>query len=56
MEIKDMTIADVENRLAQIETELSSETADVEALSAEVDSLQERRAAIKVTSWTRSPT
>ena len=47
MEIKDMTIADIEERLAQIETELASDTADVEALSTEVDDLQARRAAIK---------
>ena len=47
MEIKDMTIADIEERLAQIETELASDTADVEALSTEVDDLQTRRAAIK---------
>lgn len=47
MEIKDMTIADIEERLAQIETELASDSADVEALSAEVDDLQTRRAAIK---------
>ena len=42
-----MTIADIEERLAQIETELASDTADVEALSTEVDDLQARRAAIK---------
>ena len=47
MEIKDMTIADIEERLAQIETELASDSADVEALSTEVDDLQTRRAAIK---------
>ena len=47
MEIKDMTIADIEERLAQIETELASDSSDVEALSAEVDDLQARRAAIK---------
>ena len=47
MEIKDMTIADIEERLAQIETELTSDSADVEALSTEVDDLQTRRAAIK---------
>lgn len=46
MEVKDMTIADVEERLAQIEVELGTESADVDALSAEVDSLQARRAAI----------
>ena len=47
MEIKEMQIADVEARLAQIETELSDETADIEALSREVDDLQARREAIK---------
>lgn len=47
MEIKEMQIADVEERLAQIEVELSDETADVEALSREVDDLQARRDAIK---------
>ena len=47
MEVKDMKIADVEERLAQIEVELADENADVEALSAEVDELQERKVALK---------
>lgn len=47
MEVKDMKIADVEERLAQIEVELADENANVEALSAEVDELQERKVALK---------
>lgn len=42
MEIKEMRHADIEERLSAIQTELTSEDADVEALSAEVDALQER--------------
>lgn len=42
MEIKNMTFEDVEARRAEIVTELDKEDADVEALSAEVDLLEER--------------
>lgn len=47
MEIKEMRHADIEERLSAIQTELTSEDADVEALSAEVDALQERDNALK---------
>lgn len=46
MEIEKKTVAEIEERLAQIETELSDEQADVEALSAEVDDLLARKSAI----------
>lgn len=46
MEIKDMTIAEIEERLSQIEVELADDNSDLEALSAEVDGLQERKTAI----------
>ena len=47
MEIKEMRHADIEERLSAIQTELADENADVEALSAEVDELQERDNALK---------
>lgn len=47
MEIKEMRHADIEQRLSAIQTELADENADVEALSAEVDELQERDNALK---------
>lgn len=47
MEIKDMTMEDVEARLAEIKTEIDGEGADIEALNAEVDQLVERQSAIK---------
>ena len=47
MEIKDMNMEQVEERLAAIPTELDSEGADVEALNAEVDQLIARKEAIK---------
>ena len=47
MEIKEMRHADIEERLSAIQTELADENADVEALSAEVDALQERDNALK---------
>ena len=47
MEIKEMRHADIEERLYAIQTELADENADVEALSAEVDELQERDNALK---------
>ena len=47
MEIKDMTMEDVEARLAEIKTEIDGEDADIEALNAEVDQLVERQSAIK---------
>lgn len=47
MEIKDMTMEQIEARLAEIKTEIDGEGADIEALSAEVDSLEERQSAIR---------
>jgi HK97 family phage major capsid protein len=47
MEIKDMSMEQVEARLAEIKTEIDGEGADIEALSAEVDSLEERQSAIR---------
>ena len=47
MEVSEMKITDVEERLNQIETELATEDADVEKLSAEVDELQERKVTLK---------
>lgn len=47
MEIKDMTMEDVEARLAEIKAEIDGEGADIEALNAEVDQLVERQSAIK---------
>lgn len=47
MEIKDMTMEDVEARLAEIKTEIDGEGADIEALNAEVDQLVERQSAIR---------
>lgn len=47
MEIKEMRHAEIEERLSAIQTELADENADVEALSAEVDALQERDNALK---------
>lgn len=47
MEIKEMQITDVESRLAQIEELLTDESADVAALSEEVDALQQRKIELK---------
>ena len=46
MEIKDMTMEQVEERLAAIQTELEGENIDIEALNAEVDELLCRKQAI----------
>ena len=43
MEIKEMTFDQVEARMAEIETELKAEDADIEALNAEVDELVARK-------------
>lgn len=47
MEIKEMTMEQIEERLAQIRTEIDGEDVDIEALNAEVDSLIERQSAIR---------
>ena len=46
MELKEMTLQDVEARLSEIKTEMTAEDADIEALSAEVDAIEERRKAL----------
>lgn len=46
MDIKDMTMEQVEARAAEIREALTAEDADLEALNAEADQLAERRAAI----------
>ena len=43
----EMTMEQVESRMAEIQTELDSDNADVEALSAEVDKLIERKSALE---------
>ena len=43
----EMTMEQVESRMAEIQTELDSDSADVEALSAEVDKLIERKSALE---------
>lgn len=47
MEINEMTMEQVEARMAEIQTALEAEDADIEALNAEVDELVARKAAIK---------
>lgn len=47
MEIKDMTINDIEKRAAEIKTEMEAEDADLDALTSEVDALEARKAQIK---------
>ena len=46
MEIKDMQMADIEARSAELETEMSAEGADIEKIAAEVTALEERKAQI----------
>ena len=46
MEIKEMSMTDVEIRAAEIEKEMSAQDADIEKLSAEVDELEKRKAEI----------
>ena len=47
MEINEMSMEQVEERLAAIPAELEAENADIDALKAEVDALEARKAAIK---------
>lgn len=56
MDFENMSMEDVEQRLSQIETELETDTADVDALSAEVDKLESRRAELKQIAETRKAT
>lgn len=46
MEIKDMQMADIEARSAELEAEMSAEGADIEKIAAEVTALEERKAQI----------
>lgn len=46
MEIKDMQMADIEARSAELENALSAENADIESITAEVTALEERKAQI----------
>ena len=46
MEIKEMTMEQVDARMAEIDTELNGENVDIEALNAEVDELVARKQAI----------
>jgi len=45
-EIKSISAEECEARLAEIKTEMNAEDADIEALSAEVDAIEERRKAL----------
>lgn len=45
-EIKNISAEECEARLAEIKTEMNAEDADIEALSAEVDAIEERRKAL----------
>jgi uncharacterized coiled-coil protein SlyX len=47
MEIKDMQMADIEARSAELETALTAEDADIESINAEVTALEERKAQIE---------
>lgn len=47
MEISEMKHEDIQQRLADIQTELASENADVDALSAEVTKLEERESVLR---------
>ena len=47
MEIREMTINDIETRAAEIRTEMEAENADMEALNEEVDALEQRKAEIR---------
>lgn len=46
MEIKDMQMADIEARSAELENALNAENADIESINAEVTALEERKAQI----------
>lgn len=47
MEIKNMTINDIEKRAAEIKAEMEAEDADLDELTSEVDALEARKAEIK---------
>lgn len=56
MEIENMSMEQIEERISQIGTELESDSADIEALSAEVDKLEARKAELKQIAETRKAT
>lgn len=56
MDIENMTHDEIQQRLAEIDTELRGENADVASLSAEVDALQTRRDALKAEAEERKQT
>lgn len=47
MEIRDMSIEDIQTRMSEINVEMEAEGADLEALEAEIDSLNARKAELK---------
>lgn len=47
MEIREMSMADIEQRSLEIEEEMKSENADMESLTAEVEAMEERRKTIE---------
>lgn len=47
MEIKNMTLAEIEERITAIQSELTAEGADLDALTEEVDALEARKAEIE---------
>lgn len=53
MEIENMTHDEIGARLAEIETEITAENADLTALEAEIDGLHERQTALKKDAETR---
>lgn len=53
MEIKEMAMSDIETRSLEIEQEMTSEEADIEALRAEVEKLEARKVEIETEAETR---
>lgn len=47
MEIRDMSIEDIQTRMSEINVEMEADGADLEALEAEIDSLNARKAELK---------
>ena len=54
MEIEKMNAEDIEKRMSEIKEEMSKEDADIDALSKEVDKLEERRNVLKETAEKRA--
>lgn len=53
MELENMTHDEIETRLAEIETEITAENADLAGLEAEIDGLHQRQATLKEEAETR---